>query len=164
MIKCRLMDVFRDRTMHKIGFMLVMLMMSTLFTCTDAADTDTRTDKATVKDISRQAADTGRTIRDYTVEQRDDAVKSAKAALHEADQRLHQMERNIDRKWDQMDQAARKKARAALDALRKERNELAEWFGGLKHSSREAWDEVKGGFVKSYAALRQSFKRAKDNF
>ena len=63
-----------------------------------------------------------------------------------------------------MDQSARKKARAALDALRHERYELAEWFGGLKHSSREAWDEVKGGFVKSYEALKESFTRAKKSF
>jgi hypothetical protein len=38
-------------------------------------------------------------------------------------------ERKLDSDWDRMDQAARKKARATLAALRRERNEVAEWYG-----------------------------------
>ena len=72
------------------------------------------------------------------------------------------MERKVDEDWDKMDAAARKNARATLNALHKERDEVAEWYGGLKHGSAEAWDEVKGGFVKSYEGLKQSlFKAAK---
>src|SRR5437899_2256442 len=56
---------------------------------------------------------------------------------------------------------ARKKARATLNALRRERNEAAEWYGGLKHSSAESWEQVKAGFVKSYEALKESFARAR---
>jgi predicted nucleic acid-binding Zn-ribbon protein len=130
----------------------------------DAAEPTSPAPKATVKDISRQASETGQTIRNYTVEQRDEAVKSARKALDDADSRIHRLEKKIDAEWDDMDQAARRKARAALDALRRERNNLAEWFGGLKHSSREAWEEVKGGFVKSYDALKESFSRAAKHF
>jgi chromosome segregation ATPase len=115
-----------------------------------AAPPDDQSGKTTIKDISRQAAEVSTTIKNYTVEQRDEAVKSAKSAIDDTDSHIHRLERKIDQEWDQMDQATRKKTRAALDALRKERTALAEWFGGLKHSSREAWDEVKGGFVKSY--------------
>src|SRR5260221_336005 len=64
----------------------------------------------TAKDVSRKAGETGRAIKDYTVEQRDEA---------------------------------------------------AEWYGGLKHSSAESWEQVKAGFVKSYEVLRQSFAKAR---
>jgi hypothetical protein len=74
------------------------------------------------------------------------------------------MERKLDNEWDKMDQAARKKARATLAALRRERNEVAEWYGGLKHSSAESWEQVKTGFVKSYEVLRDSFARARKEF
>jgi hypothetical protein len=113
--------------------------------------------KTTAKDVAR-------TIKDYTVTQRDEAIKNAKAALDDVDARIRGMERKLDNEWDKMDQAARKKARATLAALRRERNEVAEWYGGLKHSSAESWEQVKTGFVKSYEVLRDSFARARKEF
>ena len=113
--------------------------------------------KTTAKDVSK-------TIRGYTVTQRDEAVKSAKAAMDELDASIRRLERKTASEWDKMDEAARRKARAALDALRRQRNEVAEWYGGLKHSSAEAWDEVKNGFSKSYEALTGAFGRARKAF
>lgn len=118
------------------------------------------TGKTTAKDVSRKVEDTGKTIGSYTIAQRDQAIKSAQAALADADARMRRMERKMDREWDKMDDAARKRARETMDTLRRQRNDAAEWFGGLKHGSAEAWDEVRGGFVKSYEALKQSFTRA----
>lgn len=120
--------------------------------------------KTTAKDVAKKAEETGRAIKDYTVAQRDEAIKSAKAALDDADAGIRRLERKLDNDWDKMDQAARKKGRAALAALRRERNELAEWYGGLKHSSAESWEQVKAGFVKSYDALRDSFAKARKAF
>ena len=120
--------------------------------------------KATAKDIAREAGETGRAIKDYTMAQRNEAVKQAKAALDDVDARIRRMERKLDNEWDGMDQAARRKSRAALNALRRERGELAEWYGGLKHSSAESWEQVKAGFVKSYEVLRQSFAKARKEF
>ena len=117
--------------------------------------------KATAKDIAREADETGQAIKNYTVAQRDEAVKKAKAALDDLDRRVGRMETKLDGEWDRMDQAARKKARATLNALRRERNEVAEWYGGLKHGSAESWEQVKAGFVKSYQALKESFAKAR---
>ena len=120
--------------------------------------------KTTAKDVSRKVDETGQAIKNYTVAQRDEAIKKAKAALDDLDVRIGRMERKLDNEWDRMDQAARKKARAALNALRRERNEAAEWYGGLKHSSAESWEQVKAGFVKSYEALKESFAKAMKAF
>ena len=120
--------------------------------------------KATAKDVSRKAADTGRAIKGYTVAQRDEAVKQAKAALDDADARMRRLERKLDADWDKMDAAARQRARATREAMRRERNQLAEWYGGLKHGSSDAWDEVKSGFAKSYDDLGKSLARARKDF
>jgi hypothetical protein len=125
---------------------------------------ETSGNKTAAKDVSRKADETGRAIKSYTVEQRDEAIKRAKTALDDLDTRIRRMERKLDSEWERMDQAARKKARATLDALRRERNEAAEWYGGLKHSSAESWEQVKAGFVKSYEALRESFAKARKEF
>jgi hypothetical protein len=119
---------------------------------------------ATAKDVARKTGETGRAIKDYTVAQRDEAIKNAKAALDDADRRIDRMEKKLDSEWERMDQAARKNARATLDALRRERNEAAEWYGGLKHSSAESWERVKSGFVKSYEVLKESFAKARKEF
>ena len=74
------------------------------------------------------------------------------------------MENRIGKKWGQMDQAARRKAGSTLASLRKQRNELAEWYGGLKYSSAEAWGHVKNGFLKSYEALSKSFGKAESEY
>jgi hypothetical protein len=116
------------------------------------------------KDISKKAGEAGRAIKDYTVAQRDDAIKNAKAGLDDLDRRIGRLERKLDSEWEGMDQSARRKARAALSALRKERNDAAEWYGGLKHSSAESWEQVKAGFVKSYEVLKESFAKARKQF
>ncbi len=118
----------------------------------------------TGKDMARKAGETGRAIKDYTVAQRDDATRQAKAALDDVDARIRRMERKADSEWEKMDQTARKKSRAALNALRRERGELAEWYGGLKHSSAESCEQVKSGFVKSYEALKESLAKARKQF
>jgi hypothetical protein len=117
--------------------------------------------KLTAKDVSKRADETARAVGKYTIQQRDEALKSAKAALDDLDARLRSLDRKLDREWDQMDQAGRSKARAAQRALRQERDEVAEWYGGLKHSSADSWDEVKAGFVSSYEKLKASFAKAR---
>jgi hypothetical protein len=52
-----------------------------------------------------------------------------------------------------MDQSARTKVRESLAALQRERTVAAERYGGPKHSSRNAWEDVKAGFLKSYHEL-----------
>jgi hypothetical protein len=127
-----------------------------------AADTsETRT---TAKDVSRKADETARAVAKYTIQERDQAIKSAKAALDDVDARMRSLDRRVDRDWDRMDQAARHKARAAQSALRRERDQAAEWYGGLKHGSAESWEEVKTGFVKSYENLKDGFARARKAF
>jgi ubiquinone biosynthesis protein UbiJ len=125
---------------------------------------ETSGSKTTAKDVSRKVDETGQAIKNYTVAQRDEAIKKAKAALDDLDARIGRLERRLDNEWDRMDQAARKKARATQKALRRERNEAAEWYGGLKHSSAESWEQVKAGFVKSYEVLKASFAKARKEF
>ncbi|HUL92520.1 MAG TPA: hypothetical protein VLV56_09245 [Burkholderiales bacterium] len=131
----------------------------TLATVTQVSLADD-TGKTTAKDVSRKVEDTGKTIGSYTIAQRDQAIKSAQAELAELDARLRRMERKLDSEWDRMDAVARKKSRDTLNELHRERDEVAEWYGGLKHSSAESWEEVKTGFAKSYLTLKESFVKA----
>ena len=85
-------------------------------------------------------------LQGYAADQRDEAVRKTKTALDNLDSRIDALETSIDSNWDRMDKAAREKARANLKALRKQRTELAEWYGSLKSSSADAWEHAKKGF------------------
>ena len=125
------------------------------------AISETSKNKTTAKDVKEEVKNAAKTIKDYSVEQRDEAVKKAKTELDELDEKIDDLEKKIDDKWDEMDQAARKKSRKALKELREKREKVAEWFGALKHGSKEAWEETKKGFSKSYKRLQDSWNKAK---
>ena len=121
-------------------------------------------DKTSIHEVKQEMEEAANVIKNYSIAQRDEAVKVAKSTLDDLDAGIERLEDRLDEKTDRMDQAARQKARATLKALRKERNEVAEWYGSMQHSSTEAWQEIKTGFLKSYEVLQQSFDKAQQEF
>ncbi|KJS33135.1 MAG: hypothetical protein VR64_04125 [Desulfatitalea sp. BRH_c12] len=121
-------------------------------------------DKPTSKEAQQKVADSVDAIEKYSVDQRDEAIKSAQAVMDDLDARIDRMESKISRKWDQMDQAARKEMTTTLKSLRKQRNEVAEWYGGMKHSAGNAWEDIKKGFVNSYLELRRTFDKVRSEY
>jgi flagellin-specific chaperone FliS len=124
----------------------------------------TSEDKTTTKDVKEKVAAAAEAIKNYSVDQRDEALQKAKAVLDDLDARIDRMQSQLNEKWDQMDKLARQKATDSLTTLRKQRNDIAEWYGGLKHSSSNAWEDVKKGFLKSYQALRDTFDKVQSEF
>lgn len=147
--------------MHRSAFRIATVALALAFT---VAPQLSMAEETTAKDVGKKFSETGTTIKDYSVEQRDEAVKNAKQALDDIDAKINRLAADIDSKWDKLDASARKKAYESMDTLRKERNDAAEWMGALKHSSKEAWGDVKNGFAKSYDALANSFSKAKEEF
>ncbi len=143
--------------------MLLVVMAIIVAPSVSFADPPADVERALEK-AQQEAGNTADSIEDYTAAQRDAAVKKAKAMSDDLDARIADLKTRIERKWDQMDQSARQKARKAMDELVKKRNEVAEWYGGLKHSSPRAWADVKEGFVKSYHALQDAFDKASRGF
>jgi hypothetical protein len=120
----------------------------------------TQEDKTTAKEVRQEMSDTADSIKNYTIEQRDEAAKKAKAGLAALDARINALEARIDKDWDKMDKAARVKARSTLNALHQQRIAAAEWYGGLKNSTAEAWDDMKRGFSDAYQSLLHASEKA----
>ena len=120
--------------------------------------------KTTGKDVSQKIDETAHAIKNYSAEQRDEALRNAKSVLADADARIDQFESEMSRNWDKMNASARKHSQETMKTLRGQRQDLSQSYGELKRSSASAWDEVKGGFAKSYDALRDSFSKASKEF
>ena len=114
------------------------------------------------EEVEQEVEEAMRAIRRFSAEQKDDAVARAEQALKKLDAQIDRMEERMREEWSDLDRAARQKSRATLQRLREQRNELAEWYGGMKHGSLDAWERVKEGFLKSYGKLEQAFQEARN--
>lgn len=103
-------------------------------------------------------------LREYSAERRDEAVANARRAAEDLDRQMERLQEQMDKGWDRMSQATRTRSQATMADLRKRRNALAEWYGGMRHSSASAWIEVKAGFVKSYHELADALRTARTEF
>lgn len=120
--------------------------------------------KTTAKAVKNEVADAAETLKDYSVDQRDQAIEKAKSIMSDLDKRIDKLENRIDQNWDNMTASARQKTRTTLRQLRKQRNEVAEWYGGFKHSSGDAWEELKKGFSEAYNTLADAWNQAEKAF
>jgi len=121
-------------------------------------------DKTKPKEVGQEVKEAVEAIKNYSADQRDEALKKVRIAIDDLDARIEEMETRVENKWDQMDKAARDKTRATMNSLREKRNELAEWYGGMRHSSANAWEHVKKGFMDSYEAQGQAYDKAVKEF
>lgn len=125
---------------------------------------ETSTDKTSIKEVRQEVQDLLKTLDAYTADQKDEAIRKTKTALDKLDKRIDALEARVDESWDKMDQDAREKARGSLKALRKQRNQVAEWYGSLKNSTGNAWDHMKKGFSDAYKALNDGWRKSEDEF
>lgn len=116
------------------------------------------------KDVEREVDEAAEAIRDYSIEQRDEALQQGREALDNIDSRIRAFRGRVSEQWNEMEPEVRSQARETLKALQKQRSETARWLDELRTSSAGAWDEVKRGFVRSYEEMRRSFERAGENY
>ncbi len=120
--------------------------------------------EVTSTDVKEETAEAYVTLENYTVAQRDEAIVAAKNQLNALDAKIESLQMDLNEGWQDMSKEVQQKKQATLKVLREKRNDVAEWFGGLRHSSVEAWEEVKTGFSKSYDQLEKAFNKASDEF
>lgn len=135
------------------------LLMTIAFGCVQAA-----TDKPTMDDVKKEVAEAAAVIKQYSADQRDQALARAKAVVDNLDAKIDRLKASIAKRWGRMDSSARRKAQTALDDLERRRERTAKSYEALKHSSAGAWEHVKQGFSASYADLREAWLKAVREF
>lgn len=59
-----------------------------------------------------------------------------------------------------MSATVRKKMRHTLRALRKDQLQVAEWYGSMKNSPENAWEQIKREFSDAFKAFSDAWERA----
>ena len=142
-----------------LGVLLVVLLVLALVSPPAAAAED---DSAA--NIKQQTVELLQALKSYGAEQRDEALARSRAALDNLDRRIESLESKMLDQWDDMDQDAREQARASLQALREQRNRVAEWYGSMKTSSAGAWGHIRQGFSQAYEALHEAWEKSEQEF
>jgi len=150
-------------TLHRpryryLGALIICLGIS-LFSAVSAADS-----KTSIDEINQQTRELLHSLKSYSAEQRDQAIAEADDVLEKLDERISVLHENMVDQWQQMDQAARDNAQATLRALRKQRTQVAEWYGSLKTSSAGAWAQIMQGFSEAYGNLHEAWGKAEQEF
>jgi DNA repair exonuclease SbcCD ATPase subunit len=135
-----------------------------IFSCGPVFAAQAASDKTTMQDVKKEMAEAAETIKHYSADQRDEALKKAKAVMEDLDARIDRLETSIHKQWGAMDKAARRKAQAALDKLKQQRKQMAESYNALQQSSAGAWEHVKKGFADSYTDLQDAWQKAEKEF
>ena len=125
-----------------------------------AADQQRETSAA---DVERESEELMQALKSYGAEQRDEALEKSRAALDNLDRRIETLETGLLEQWDEMDEAARSKARESLQALREQRTRVAEWYGSLKSGSASAWGHIKQGFSNAYRSLNEAWEKTEED-
>jgi len=99
-------------------------------------------------------------VRAYTVQQRDEAMVTAREGLVKLDAEIERREKALRENWDELDEATREEYSATVSSLRAARNDLGERVGALQTGSADAWAELKQGFANAYDAFEARWREA----
>lgn len=149
---------------ERMSYCVLIFILICMFGITSLSHAKISKGKTSIKEVKQETQDLIQTLKAYTIEKRDEAVYKTKAALDNLDERIEELEARVDESWSKMDKAAREKARANLKALRKQRTQVAEWYGSLKNSTGDAWEHIKRGFSDAYKALNDAWEKSEKEF
>lgn len=120
-----------------------------------AADDGETPSAEQVRQDARELMDS---LKAYSAEQRDEAAERASEALERIDARIDALRARMEARWQDMDAQTRRQAQESLEALRRQRDRVAERYEALKEDSGETWERVKRGFTDAYRALHEAWE------
>ena len=147
----------RTRIVTAMYFLMQCLLFSAMALQGFAADTEQGS--ITLKEMKQEVGQAFKSIENYSAAEKDKALDKTRGALADVDARIDDMENRSAAKWHSMSETARKKEQAALRELKRERIKVAEWYGSMKNSSAETWEDTKKAFLKSTDALSDAFNK-----
>ena len=112
--------------------------------------------QTTSKDVSKKAGEAVDTLKSYTVEKKNEAVKYGRNMMSAADRDLKKLERAAaEAKGD-----AKVRLEQDVKDLKASRTAAAKKLDEMKKASGEAWDSTKNGFADAYKDLRGGIEKA----
>ena len=108
--------------------------------------------------VAVQMEDTLEDIQEFTVEQKYDAMRTARHALDDLDRQITLLQSEIDSGWKELSQQARLDKQSAMAALKEQRAELETRYQALQQAGADNWEAAKVKFSQGWEAAKQSWQ------
>ncbi len=116
--------------------------------------------KVTREQVQKEVSEAIEAVKAYSIQKREAALAKAKVALDKLDRDIEAQEDALRENWSSMTEEARRKSAEANQDLRRRRQDMAEWYGAMKHASKNAWGDIKQGFAGAYEKLKGAWRKA----
>ncbi len=114
----------------------------------------------TGKDVKEKAAETLDAIKGYSIEKKNEAVRSARKLSRKADADFKELQGKTAKATGE----AKAQAQQQLGELKKKRSAAAKKLDELGKATASSWDTAKQGFVNAFTDLRDSLDKAAAEF
>lgn len=120
--------------------------------------------QGTGEKIGQKVDKTIEDVSGYTKEQKEKIQKEFNEQLVALDKEIAEIKAKAKKAKATATSETNKQVNDQIAFLEKRRTELRSEFNDLKKSSGKAWDQIKQGFQESIGTLKESFKKAKQEF
>jgi ABC-type transporter MlaC component len=111
-------------------------------------------------DVKKEINETLQAIAATTEEQRDQAKLKAEELVGRLDTEIRNLEAEIDKRSGEMTWAAKLRLNSNLRQLKRRRNDLAKRYDALREDTKQAWGDIKSGFVDGVRAVTEKLDDA----
>ena len=111
-------------------------------------------------DVKKEINETLQAIASTTEEQRDQAKLKAEELVGRLDTEIRNLEAEIDKRSGEMTWAAKLRLNSNLRQLKRRRNDLAKRYDALREDTKQAWEDIKSGFVDGVRAVTEKLDDA----
>ncbi len=111
----------------------------------------------TSQEVRNEVGDAMDALRDYSAEQREEALATLDDALETIDAEIARREEFLRKGWADMSDTTRAAAAEALANMRTARNDLGELYGQLQAGADDAWDDMTAEVTAAWENLRDAW-------
>lgn len=143
---------------HKILAAATLMLVTTAAAWADSTEGVPNIKTPEPEKVEVQMEESMEDIREYSVEQKNEAMQVARHALDDLHQQMTLLQADIDSQWQELSQDARLQKQEALSALKQEQKELEASYQSMQEAGKENWDAAKQQFHESWAAAKQNWR------
>lgn len=141
---------------------LVFLVLVSYFSV--AMNLDKAYGEGTGEKLGKKMDSTVEGVSEYSRDQKEKIQKEFKEQLSALDHEIAELKIKARKIKTTANEETKKQVSDQVDFLEKKKAELKSDFKTLQNSTGKAWDRVKGGVQESISALKESFRKAKQEF
>ena len=143
---------------HKFLAAATLMMVTTAAAWADSTEGMPNVKTPEPEKVEVQVESTLDDIRQFSVEQKNEAMRAARHALDDLEQQMTLLQSEMDSQWRDLSQDARLGKQEAMSALKQEQKELEAHYRSMQDAGEDNWQAVQERFQQSWGAAKANWQ------